>query len=188
MSALFIQPTPMIPPPVLVTNFRYTVVEFEFHKRIVLRCSFFDANENLISARDVEISGKEYANWGTDDAMLIKTLYGRLDLAPSAPVNRPINMYPKVAVDTSGNSVDFFYALMDQNRQLLPPPGFSRDPGSGGLVDEQGRRPMFFYLAYNVDGNPFVYNPFTGNMPEGCIMDAQGYVRDQQGIHIVIAV
>jgi hypothetical protein len=192
--AISVAPTPIILPPKYITSYSYNIVTFELFSKIIFECQLFDSDSNLLDKRTVIIEGSDYQNWGNDDSYIINTLSNKLGLSPYPPIVKPPLKYFQSGYDLSGNLLKFTNLTVDSSGNIILPDGFKRDPNTNAILDNLNNPIEYKFLRYDVDGNPLVFqtiildqsnNPI---LPVGYIIDNNNYVRDSNGVHIVIVI
>jgi len=188
-----VAPSPIILPPKYITSFDYTITDFEAFTKIAFLCNLFDADNNMLDTRTIEISGCEYYNWGYDDSYLINILSQKLGLSAFPVINKPPSNCFKIGYDLSGNIIKFKNLTIDLSGNIILPSGFTRDT-TNAILDTVGKPIEYKYLRYDVDGNPMVFQSIVLDqnnnpiLPTGYVVDNSGSVRDSNGIHIVIVI
>lgn len=193
-TPITVAPSPIVLPPKYITSFDYTITDFEAYSKICFSCCLFDADNNILDTRTIEIAGCEYYNWGYDDSYLINILSQKLGLSTFPPIKKPISNCFKIGYDLSGNIIKFKNLTVDLSGNIILPNGFIRDPDNHAIIDTLRKPVEYKYLRYDVDGNPMVFqnlgldqnnNPI---LPNGYVVDNTGSVRDPNGIHIVFVI
>jgi len=192
-TSISVAPSPIVLPPRYITSFDYTITDFEAYTKIVFLCNLFDADNNMLDTRTIEIAGCEYYNWGYDDSYLINIISQKLGLSTFPPIKKPESNCFKIGYDLSGNIIKFKNLTVDLSGNIVLPSGFTREPNNA-IIDTVRKPVEYKYLRYDVDGNPMVFqnigldqnnNPI---FPNGYIVDNNGSVRDSNGFHIVFVI
>jgi len=186
-----VAPTPIIMPPKYATSYTYNITDFDAFSKISFHCNLYDADGQIIDSRPVEITGSEYANWGTDDTYLINTISSKLGLSVHPPIKKPVTNCPINGFDSSGNVVKFCNLVIDSSSNIVLPDGYGRDTNNF-IIDSTGKECKFKLLRYDSDANPIVFQSLAIDqrnnplLPSGFLVDINGSVRDTTGAHIVI--
>jgi hypothetical protein len=73
-------------------SFSVDICEVRIFESVMLSVDFLDENGNCIERDRLNLTGEDYANWGTDDNYLVNyvaTKYGMIIKAPEVQVTEP---------------------------------------------------------------------------------------------------
>jgi len=192
-NTIYITPTVYITETKYVTSLRYEVTDFVIFDHISFRVILYDQNSSPLDVKNITLTHCEYANWGNNDAFLVKLLVQKLGLSINFPLfSHLYSSCPIIGTDASGNNITFTNLLMDGSGNINLQKIYSRDTNNM-IIDMCGNQVLFEILNYDYHGKPFTFNslPLDGSnnpiLPVGYTVDASsGVVNDASGEQIVI--
>jgi len=184
-----VKPSPVIQDPKYITHFNYAIIDFDAFKEATFLCITSDDNGCQLSTHTVEVSGENYQNWGNDDAYIINYLCSKIGLSP---IIKPAEFKKIYGTDISGNLMEAYYLKKDISGNTIIPPGFFYDQNR--ILNNEKNVPVYYaFLQYDFEGRAIAVNPLPLDenkkpiLPEGYIVDKDGFVRHPSGVHIIMA-
>ena len=124
-----VQPTPFVHPTKYISNFRYSVMDFQAFHKITFNCSLFANDSTLIENKFITMEGDDYKAWGDDDNYLIEFLSSKLGLTIAIP-EPVVEPEPEPVVE----SEPFVDPFAQQEPEPEPEPVVEPEPESEPVI------------------------------------------------------